>query len=145
MKLKLQLTQDGKIIFEIPISPKDWPKETLKGELRDFEADFQKLSKIFGAMFQETRWKMMKRLIEEENSPMSFTTFMQDLDLNPKIVWENTKKLREGGLLEKVERGKYRCSSSGQSSFILISFAFKRLMETLEDIEENREVKESVI
>lgn len=136
MKLKLQLTQEGKVISETPLSLTDWPEERLKGELDSFESEFQRFYKIFDALFQETRWTMMKRLIEEENCTMSFTAFMRDLDLNPKIVWENTKKLQEGGLLEKVERGKYRCSPAGQTGFILASFAFKRLIETLENIEE---------
>lgn len=135
MELKLQLTKEGKAVFEIPLSPADWPRDRLKGELMSFESEFPEFYKIFDALFQETRWKMMKRLLKEEDHTMSFTTFMRDLDLNPKIVWENTKKLKEGGLLEKVERGKYRCSPSGQTGFILASFAFKRLIETLEGME----------
>ena len=78
---------------------------------------------------------MMKRLMEEEDRTISFADFVRDLNLNPKIVWENAKKLREGGLLEKVERGKYRCSEFGQRGFILLSFAFKRLVEALEEME----------
>jgi len=47
----------------------------------------------------------MKRLMEEEDRTISFGDFVRDLNLNPKIVWENAKN-SEGGLLEKVERGK---------------------------------------
>jgi Mn-dependent DtxR family transcriptional regulator len=77
----------------------------------------------------------MKRLMEEEDRTINFADFVRDLNLNPKIVWENAKKLREGGLLEKIERGKYRCSEFGQIGFILLSFAFERLMEALEEME----------
>ncbi|NIO20472.1 MAG: helix-turn-helix domain-containing protein, partial [Candidatus Aenigmarchaeota archaeon] len=108
MKLRLLLVRNGEVLFEVPLSPADWPREQLEDELEAFEADCQRLSKIFDALSHETRLRMMKRLMEEEDRTMNFVDFMRDLDLNPKIVWENAKKLREGGLLEKVERGKYR-------------------------------------
>ncbi len=135
MKLKLQLVRDGEVLFEIPLSPTDWPREQLENELKAFEADFQRFSKIFDALSHKTRLGMMKRLMEEEDGTINFADFMRDLDLNPKIVWENAKKLREGGFLEKVSRGRYRCSEVGQRGFILMSLALRHLMETLEEIE----------
>lgn len=135
MKLKLQLVRDGEVLFDIPLSPTDWPKEQLEKELEALGDDFQRFSKIFDALCHETRLRMMKRLMEEDDRTMNFADFMRDLNLNPKIVWENTRKLREGGLLEKVDRGIYRCSDFGQRRFILISFAFRRLIEALEEIE----------
>ena len=135
MKLKLQLVRDGEVLLEIPISPADWPRDWLENESESFETDFQTFPKIFVALSHETRFRMMKRLMEEEDRTISFADFVRDLNLNPKLVWENAKKLREGGLLEKVERGKYRCSEFGQRGFILLSFAFKRLMEALEEME----------
>jgi len=135
MKLRLQLVRDGEVLFEIPLSPTDWPKEQLENELEALGDDFQRFSKIFDALSHETRLRMMKRLMEEEDRTMNFADFMRDLNLNPKIVWENARKLREGGLLEKVDRGIYRCSDFGQRRFILISFAFRRLIEVLEEME----------
>jgi len=76
---------------------------------------------------------MMKRLVEEEDRTMNFGDFMRDLDLNPKIVWENARKLREGGFVEKVGRGRYRCSEVGQSGFILMSFVLRHLVEALDE------------
>ena len=135
MKLKLQLVRDGEVVFEIPLSPTDWPKEQLENELEALEDDFQGFSRIFDALSHDTRLRMMKRLMEEEDRTINFADFMRDLNLNPKIVWENAKKLREGGLLEKVDRGIYRCSDFGQRRFILISLAFRRLIEALEEME----------
>lgn len=135
MKLKLQLVRDGEVLFDIPISPADWPRDRLEGESEAFEADFQRFPKIFVALSHETRFRMMRRLMEEEDRTINFADFVRDLNLNPKIVWENAKKLREGGLLEKVDRGIYRCSDFGQRRFILISFAFRRLIEALEEME----------
>lgn len=135
MKLKLQLVRDGEVLFEIPLSPTDWPREQLEEELDAFEANFQRFSKIFVVLSHETRFRMMKRLMEEEDRTINFADFMRDLNLNPKIVWENTKKLREEGFLEKVERGKYRCSEVGQRGFILLSFALRHLIEALDEME----------
>lgn len=135
MALKVQLVRDGEILFEIPLSPADWPREQLEEELETFETGFQRFSKMFDALSHKTRLRMMKRLIVEEDRTMNFADFMRDLDLNPKIVWENAKKLREGGLLEKVDRGTYRCSEFGETGFILLSFAFRRLIEALEEME----------
>jgi len=136
MKLKMQLVRDDEVIFEIPLSPTDWPRELLENELDALEADFQRFSKIFNALSNETRLMMMKRLIEEEDRTISFADFMKDLDLNPKIVWENAKKLSEGGLLEKIERGRYRCSEFGENGFIMMNLALRRLIEALKEIEE---------
>jgi DNA-binding transcriptional ArsR family regulator len=132
MKLRLQLVQDGKIMFDMPLSPTDWPKQELEDEFKAAEEDFQRISKIFDALSHETRLRMMRRVVEEEDHTMSFADFMKDLDLNPKIVWENSKKLEEGGLLEKTSRGKYSCSELGETAFMMMSLALRRLMETLE-------------
>jgi len=136
MKLKLQLVRDGEIIFEIPLSSMDWSREHLENEFTAIEDDFQRFSKIFDALAHQTRLRMMKRVMEEEDRTISFSGCMRDLDLNPKLVWENARKLKEGGLLEKVGRGKYRCSEFGETGFMMISFALKRLREVLEQSEE---------
>ena len=138
MSLKLQLVKDGKIIFEIPLSPTEWPKDQLETELTAFEEDFQKFSSMFDALSNQTRLKMMRRLVQEENSTMNFADFMRDLDLNPKTVWENSKKLSDGGFLTKTGRGTYSCSEFSQAAFLTLSLALRRLLESLEEIENLR-------
>jgi DNA-binding transcriptional ArsR family regulator len=133
VKLKLQLVRDGEIVFDVPISPKDDPRNELVSELNAFEEHFQRLSKIFNALSNETRLMMMKQLIEKRNHIISFSDFMRNLDLNPKLVWENTRNLSEGGLLEKIDRGRYRCSNFGETGFILLSLALRRLIEAQEN------------
>ena len=78
----------------------------------------------------------MKRLFEDENVTLGFVDLMKDLDLNPKIVWESTKKLRESGLLVKSENGKYSCSEHGQAEFLMVSIALRRLLQLLTELEE---------
>jgi DNA-binding transcriptional ArsR family regulator len=136
MMLKLQLVEDGKVIFQIPLSPTDWSREELANDLNAFEANVQRYLKLFSALSNETRLRMMKRLLERKKRTVTFTDFMQDLDLNPKLVWENTRKLREGGLLVKIGRNGYRCSEFGETSFMMMSLAFRRLINALEDMDD---------
>ena len=135
MKLKLQLVRNGDILFSMPLSLGEWSRQELIDELDAFEEHFQRFSKIFTALSNETRLMMMKRLIEERNHTMNFSDFMHDLDLNPKLVWENTRKLRDGGLVTKIGRGRYRCSEFGETGFIMMSLTLRRLMKALEDLE----------
>lgn len=121
------------MLFEMPLSPEDWPRDKLEDEFKTMEEDFQRFSKIFAALSHETRLRMMRRLVAEKSRTMSFADFMRDLNLNPKLVWENSKKLEESGLLEKRERGKYSVSEMGQSTFIMMSLALRRLIESLEE------------
>ncbi len=138
MTLKLQLIRNGKTILDIPLSIMDWPKDQLETEFKAFEEDLQKFSCIFGALSNQTRLKMMRRLVEDEDSTMNFADFMRDLDLNPKTVWENSKKLSDGGFLTKTGRGTYSCSEFSQSAFLTLSLALRRLLESLEEIEDLR-------
>ena len=136
MTLKLQLVEDGNVIFQIPLSPTDWSREELVNDLSAFEANFQRYLKLFTALSNETRLRMMKRLIERQKRTVTFTDFMQDLNLNPKLVWENARKLREGGLLVKIGRNGYRCSEFGETSFMMMSLAFRKLIKTLEEMDD---------
>jgi len=136
MGLKLQLVKDGHVIFEVPITITEWPKDLLENELESVEENFQRFSEIFNVLSNETRIKMMSRLLMRENASVRFADLMQDLDLNPKIVWENLGKLSRCGFLEKTGRGKYRCSEFGQRAFMLMSLALRQLLEIIEEIEE---------
>ena len=136
MKLRLLLAKDNEILFEIPLSMEDWPKEHLAQELASFEREFDQFSKLFQALAHQTRLRMMKRLFEDDDLKLGFADFMKDLALNPKIVWESTKKLREGGLLVKSDDGKYRCSELGQAEFLMVSLALRRLLQVLKQFEQ---------
>jgi Mn-dependent DtxR family transcriptional regulator len=114
----------------------DWSRDELVSDLDAFEANFTRYSKLFTVLSNETRLMMMKQLIEKKNRTINFTKFMKELNLNPKLVWENTKKLRESGLVVKVGRGRYRCSEFGETSFMMMSLAFRRLLQALENMEE---------
>jgi len=138
MTLKLQQVRDRKMILEVHLSLMDWPKDQLETEFKAFEEDFERFSNMFVALSNQTRLKMMIRLVEEEDRTMNFADFMKDLDLNPKTVWENSRKLSDGGFITKTGRGTYHCSEFGQSAFLTLSLALRRLLASLEEIENIR-------
>lgn len=132
--LKLKLLCGDKVIVEVPLSILDWPKEQLETEFKAFEEDFKRFSCMFNALSNMTRIKMMRKLIAEENRTITFAGFMHDLDLNPKTVWENSRKLRDGGFLKKTSRGTYHCSEFGQSAFLILSLILRRILDSIEEV-----------
>lgn len=136
MGLRLLLVKDDKILYEIPLLMEDWRRERLDDELKALEQEFDDFSMIFDALSNKSRLRMMKRLFEDNDLTLGFTDFMKDLRLNPKTVWEGTKKLCRGGLLEKSNDGKYRCSELGQAGFLMVSLLLRRLLHTFRELEE---------
>ena len=136
MTLKLQLVKNSRVLFEVPLDVESWPKRELRDELDRFEEEFERFSSFFDALSNAGRLRMMKRLFEDDDLTLSFADFMRELGLNPKIVWESTKKLTECGLMEKSEDGRYRCSLNGQAEFLMVSLALSRLLRALQDFEE---------
>jgi len=132
--LKLKLFRGDKVIVEVPLSILDWSKEQLETEFEAFEEDFKRFSCMFEALSNITRIKMMRKLVEEENRTINFAGFMHDLDLNPKTVWENSRKLRDGGFLKKTSRGTYHCSEFGQSAFLILSLILRRILDSIEEV-----------
>ena len=134
MKLKLQLLKDNKVIFEMPLTMEEWPRHRLENELASFEQEHERFARLFDALSHETRLRMMTHHFEDNNLTLSFADFMRDLDLNPKIVWEGTRKLRESGLLTKSPDGKYRCSDSAVAEFLMLSLALRRLLKAMDEL-----------
>jgi DNA-binding transcriptional ArsR family regulator len=132
--LKLKLVRGDKVILEVPLFASDWSREQLETEFEAFEEDFDKFSKVFGALSNMTRIKMLRKLVEEEDRTMNFAGFMRNLDLNPKTVWEHSKKLTDVGFLNKTSRGTYHCSEFGQSTFLTLSLVLRQILDVLEEI-----------
>jgi hypothetical protein len=127
MNLKILLVKDGKTIFELPLTPALWSCKKLKKELQ--ELDFEYFLKLFHALSNIYRLKMMMKFFEEYGLMLSFSDFMKEFNLNPKVVSENIKKLQECNLLEKSRNGKYKCSRVGEIEFLLISIALNRVLK----------------
>jgi DNA-binding transcriptional ArsR family regulator len=133
--LKLLLAKDDNVLLEMPLSTKGWSRNRLEDELQSLEEQFNGFSKLFDALSHETRLRMMKHLLEDEDQTITFAEFMRDLSLNPKTVWENARKLTEGGFIKKTGRGEYSFSEFGETGFMMISLALRHLMEALEEFE----------
>ena len=131
-KTRLVLVKDDRVVFEVPLSRGEWPREFLDDEVGVMEQNLQRFSRLFTAFSHENRLRMMKLMLEDEDSTVGFADFIHNLGLNPKLVWENTRKLSESGLLEKGENGRYRCSEFGVASFIMLSSVLRRLREMFE-------------
>ena len=126
------------MVFELPLSPEDWRQKEVEGEFRVVSEDFERFSRIFDALSNETRLEMMRMMLGEEDG-LSFGDFMNGLNLNPKIVWENSRKLIDGGLVQKTGRGQYSCSEFGEKAFIMMSIALRRLIDSLEKVDDAAE------
>lgn len=132
-RMRLVLVKDDRVMFNVPLSVEEWSRGSLEDEVGVMERNFQRFSRLFNAFSHQNRLRMMKLMIEGEDSTVGFADFIHSLDLNPKLVWENTRKLSEGGLLEKSENGRYRCSEFGEASFIMFSAVLRRLQEMFEN------------
>lgn len=130
MVLKLQIIRDGKLIFEIPLEPRireDVFSDLLATELR--ESDIKETVDFFGTFANETRLKMLKRMML---SASRFSDFMREFKLNPKVVNENLKRFKERGIIQKDQRRRYSISPTGFGCIFTLFFALRRIMEELE-------------
>jgi predicted transcriptional regulator len=131
MGLKLLITRNGKVLYEIPLATEDWARDELFRELPDSDREFKKLTELFDAFGNETRLKMMKEFIEDDDHIKKFTEFMELMDLNPKIIRENTRRLKETGLVKQPARGEYQISEVGCASFLAASIGLMKLLEII--------------
>ena len=137
MPLRLLLMRDGEVLCEIPLSPSDWPKEELEAELDAFREKLKRLFKTYSAMLNENRIRMLRSLMEDQDSTLSFREIMKDLQMNPKIIREHATKLSEAGFLETPGRGKYQISNTGRVLFMTAGPALARIFDII--MEELRE------
>ena len=66
--MKIRLIKDEEVLLEIPISVAEWSRENLESEMSMIEEEFQKFSRIFSALSNETCMKMMWRFMMKEDS-----------------------------------------------------------------------------
>ena len=133
MKFKLRLVKDGEVLWEIPLSPEDWAHDDLEAEINNLRNKFNRYHGIFDALHNQNRVRMLCSLMENENRTMRFTDFIEALQMNPKTVRENAIRLYNAGLIETPHRGTYRISEKGQFCFIIVGFALRRMLNSMED------------
>lgn len=134
MTLKLLLVKDDKVLAEIPlISDKELSKEFLEREIDAFDRDeFKEISELLDDLSNEDRLKMLSKMLTSDG-PVRFVDFMNDLELNQKLVSEYCRRMISSGLVTSRERGRYEASRMGSSSFVVATVALRRILKVLEE------------
>jgi predicted transcriptional regulator len=134
MTLKLLLLKGEKVLAEVPLVVEDEEnKEFLEKEIDEMgKNEFKELSEIFDTLSNQDRLKMLSKMLTSER-PVRFVDFMNDLELNQKLVSDYCRRMIENGLVTSHERGKYEASPQGSSSFMVAMVALKKILEVLED------------
>lgn len=131
--LKLKLVENGKTIWEIPLQASNWDKRSLNREFNEIENEIKRFEALFNAMANTGRMRMMRTFFDLDR-PIGFTELMNELGMNPKIVSDSTKRLRNTGMIEKNKEGKYRPTRTGEAQFLMMSVAMRRMLEILEQL-----------
>jgi len=132
--LKLMLVEDGKTLWEMPLTARQWDRRTLRREFDEVEEEMERFERLFNALANQGRMRMMRTLSDNFDRSMAFTELMNELGMNPKIVSDSTKRLRSTGFIEKDEDGRYRPTRTGEAQFLMMSVAMRRMLEILEQL-----------
>lgn len=132
--LKLMLVEDGKTLWEIPLQARNWDNTSLRHEFKEMEGEIERFERLFNTLANEGRIRMMRTLFMGHEKSMGFTELMNQLRMNPKIVSESTKRLRQTGFIEKDDNGRYRPTRSGEAQFLMMSVAMRRMLEILDEL-----------
>jgi predicted transcriptional regulator len=131
---KLLLVKDKKVLAEVPLlTDADANRDFLEKEIDEFEEDdLKELSELYDTFSNEDRLRMITKMLTSDE-PVRFVDFMNDLELNQKLVSDYCKRMMSSGLVRSRERGKYEVSPLGLSSFLVATVALRRIMKVLED------------
>lgn len=132
--LKLMLVEDGRVLLELPLSARNWDRRELRREFEDLESDLDRVSGLFNAFSNIGRLRMMRIFFERIDHSLAFTELMNELGMNPKLVWDSTRRLRRVGLIEKDDEGRYRPTPGGEAQFLMASIALRRLLQILDEL-----------
>ena len=127
------LVEDGRTLLEIPLSASGWDRGELRRELHGLDSELDRFSRLFHALSNVGRMRMMCALFEDFDRPLAFTELMNGLGMNPKLVWDSTRRLRRIGLIEKDDDGRYRPTQEGEAPFLMVGIALRRLLQILEE------------
>ncbi len=132
--LKLMLVEDDRVLLELPLSARGWDRSELMTEFERLDSDLDRFSRLFNTLSNAGRIRMMTTFFEEADRPLGFTELMNELGMNPKIIWDGTKRLRQSGLIEKDDDGRYRPTRDGEAQFLMVSVALRRLLRILDEM-----------
>ena len=128
------LVEDDRVLLELPLSARGWDRSELMTEFEGLDRDLERFSTLFNALSNAGRIRMMSTFFEDVGRPLGFTDLMNELGMNPKVVWDGTRRLRQTGLIEKDDDGRYRPTRDGEAQFLMVSIALRRLLQILEEL-----------
>jgi hypothetical protein len=128
------LVEDERVLLEIPLSVRNWERRKLREAFDEFENDLDRISKLFNAFSNVGRMRMMRTFFERDVDSIAFTELMNKLEMNPKLVWDSTRRLRRVGLIEKDEAGRYRPTQEGEAPFLMATIALRNLLKILDEV-----------
>ena len=128
------LVEDDRVLLELPLSARGWDRSELMTEFEGLDRDLERFSMLFNALSNAGRIRMMSTFFEEVGRPLGFTELMNELRMNPKVVWDGTRRLRQTGFIEKDDDGRYRTTRDGEAQFLMVSIALRRLLQILEEL-----------
>jgi DNA-binding HxlR family transcriptional regulator len=133
MSLKLQLVKGNRVIYEMPLEMKDSTRDRIMEESELLEHQIERVRAIHEMLSSETRIRILNSIIR--NMDVRFSEFMNQLDVNQKIVNENLERLRDRRLVHRHEKNPrevhYTLSRLGFASFLAMA-AIRRVMDELE-------------
>jgi len=132
--IKLMLVEDGRVLLEVPLSARNWDRRELRKEFEDLESDLERISRLFNAFSNTGRIRMMRVFFNRIDHSLAFTELMNELGMNPKLIWDSTRKLRQNGLIEKDENGRYRITRGGEAQFLMASIVLRRMVQILNEL-----------
>lgn len=131
--LKLLLVEDGRVLLELPLSAREGDRAEPQDEVESLDNEAERISEMFDTLSNAGRVRMMRALFDDSDHSMAFTEMMNSLGMNPKIVSESTRRLRNAGLIEKDEDGRYRPTPEGEAQFLMAS-VLRRLLDIVMEL-----------
>ena len=135
MSLRLSLSEGNRLLWDFPLDTSQWLEgegELFKRESEGLEGDIDALCAICDFYSNKKRLKMVNHILTECRNQASFTDLLR-VAVNPKYVSDLVNKAPGGGLVVK-EGHEYRMSPTGLGSFLLLSLATRKLLNTLDSI-----------
>ena len=127
------LVEDDRVLLELPLTVGGWKESELRDELAGMDTEADRISDLFDTLSNAGRIRMMHALFDDSDHSMAFTEMMNRLGMNPKMVSESMRRLREAGLVEKDEDGRYRPTPGGEAQFLMAS-ALRRLLDIMDEM-----------
>lgn len=108
-------------------------------------SNFEEIDTILSVISHSTRFKIMILLL---NGPMNFQSIMNEVQIQKSALANHLTKLKNSGLIEKIQYGTYKLSDDGNKYLKSIESVFKESKmrkKHIEDTKQRLEVTKSFL